>query len=88
MTAGFEKIRETCSILELYELISEEELDKISSIVEENKTGENENEVFDIINQVSIFIRTTKNINFRNYISHPRNYFTKNIVTLSLDNEL
>lgn len=88
LTAGFEKIRETCSILELYELISEEELDKISSIVEENKTGENENEVFDIINQVSIFIRTTKNINFRNYISHPRNYFTKNIVTLSLDNEL
>ena len=68
--------------------ISQEELDNISSIIGKNEIGENDSEVFDIINQVSIFIRTTSNMNLRNYINHPRNYFTKNIVTLSLDNEL
>ena len=75
-------------LLELYELISQEELDNISSIISKNEFGENDSEVFDIINQVSKFIRTTTNMNLRNYISHPRNYFTKNIVALSLDNEL
>ena len=85
---SFSKINETCSLLELYELISQEELDNISSIISKNEFGENDSEVFDIINQVSKFIRTTTNMNLRNYISHPRNYFTKNIVTLSLDNEL
>lgn len=85
---SFNKINETCSLLELYELISQEELDNISSIISKNEFGENDSEVFDIINQVSKFIRTTTNMNLRNYISHPRNYFTKNIVTLSLDNEL
>ena len=55
---------------------------------EDTESSLNNSEVFDIINQVSKFIRTTTNINLRNYISHPRNYFTKNIVTLSLDNEL
>lgn len=88
LVEGFKKIKETCSLLELYELISQEELDNLSSIVTKNEMGKNESEVFDIINQVSTFIRTTTNMNFKNYISHPRNYFTKNIVTLSLDNEL
>jgi len=85
---SFNKIKEACSLLDLYELISQEELDNISSIIGKDEIGENDSEVFDIINQVSIFIRTTSNMNLRNYINHPRNYFTKNIVTLSLDNEL
>lgn len=88
MLESFNKIREACSLLDLYELISQEELDNISSIIGKNEIGENDSEVFDIINQVSIFIRTTSNMNLRNYINHSRNYFTKNIVTLSLDNEL
>lgn len=79
---------EAGELLDLYELISQEELDNISSIIGKDEIGENDSEVFDIINQVSVFIRTTSNMNLRNYINHPRNYFTKNIVTLSLDNEL
>ena len=74
LMSGFEKIKETCSLLELYELITQNDLTNIADIVDKS--------------EVSIFIRTTTNINCRNYISHPRNYFTKNIVTLSLDNEL
>ena len=66
----------------------DDDIEKIVSIINENKQGDNDSEIFDIINQVSQFIRTSNNESLKDYINHPRNFFTKNMVTLSMDNSL
>lgn len=72
-------------ILGFTDFVTNEHLDNIKKIVENNISGEIEYDLFNVIKSVSEFLKSNKNDDFKHYIEHPRNSYTRNIIGLGLD---
>lgn len=83
------KLKRSSEILGFGELLSDADIDKMKDIVNsKNESDTLEHPCFDILTQVDDFFKNSKDQELKEYIRHPRNTFTKNMVTLCLNNDI
>ena len=86
---GFRYLKEAAQVIGFGELISEDDMSRIEFIINNHIKDTNiDSPCFDILLQLDNFFRSANNDSLRNYIEHPKNTFTKNMVTLSLNNDI
>ena len=65
------------------------EMESIVHLINDNVVDNNTDKpCFDILRQLDYFLKTSDNEQLKKYIRHPKNTFTKNMVTLSLNNDI
>ncbi|HCT62980.1 MAG TPA: hypothetical protein DIC19_02660 [Erysipelotrichaceae bacterium] len=86
---GFRVLKDTSQIIGFGELISDMEMESIVHLINDNVVDNNTDKpCFDILRQLDYFLKTSDNEQLKKYIRHPKNTFTKNMVTLSLNNDI
>lgn len=86
---GFRVLKDTSQITGFGELISDTEMLSIVHFINDNVMDKNiDKPCFDILKQLDQFLKTSDNEQLKDYIRHPKNTFTKNMVTLSLNNDI
>ncbi|MEG1850594.1 MAG: AAA family ATPase [Bacilli bacterium] len=85
-----ELLKNSSNILGYDELIVDEELNNIKDIIDNDIKGDPASPVFDILQKVEkiLFCSKPQYNYFVNYIEHPRNWFTKNLTALDLDDDM
>lgn len=83
------KLKLSAEILGFGELLSSKDVEKLEKIVLEKPENDIlEHPCFDILQQVNNFFRTSEDHDLKEYVRHPRNSYTKNMVTLCLNNDI
>lgn len=86
---GFRALKETSQIIGFGELISDTEMQSVVHFIKDGVIDKNTDKpCFDILRQLDYFLKTSDNEQLKDYIRHPKNTFTKNMVTLSLNNDI
>lgn len=82
---ALENLQKACQILGFSALISNENMTKISKIIDEKINFNHSSIYFDILYRLEeLVLRESRSKMITNYILHPRNSFTKSLVSLSL----
>lgn len=82
-------LKKSAEILGFSELVNDDEIKKIEEIVEAKDISDDlDHPCFDIVQQVNDFFVSSHDHDLKEYIRHPRNTFTKNMVTLCLNNDI
>lgn len=82
-------LKKSAELLGFGELIKDDEVEKIENIVKDNDTSDIlDHPCFDIVRQVNDFFISSSDHDLKEYVRHPRNTFTKNMVTLCLNNDI
>ena len=78
-------LKDTSEMLGFSNYITEDHLKNIDRIVAEQIEGPINNELFNVIDSVKKFLKSNSNEDFKHYIEHTRNSYTRNIIGLGLD---
>lgn len=82
-------LKKSAEFLGFGELLNDAEVKKIEDIVKVNDTSDIlDHPCFDIVQQVNDFFISSNDHDLKDYVRHPRNTFTKNMVTLCLNNDI
>lgn len=78
-------IKNTAEMFGINDFINDKEITKIKKIVDDNICGNITDELFNIINSISEFLKNTTNKEMKGYVEHTRISYTRNLIGLSLD---
>lgn len=78
-------LKETSDILGFNDFITDNHIENINKIVNEQIDGPINSELFNLIDSVKKFLKSDNNDDFKNYIEHTRNSYTRNLIGLGLD---
>lgn len=67
------------------DFISNKELNNIKNIISNNINGNISDDIFNVINSISSFLKKTTNKEMKGYVEHTRVSYTRNLIGLSLD---
>lgn len=82
---SFLYIKSTAELFGINDFISEKDLNNIKNIIHTNLEGNITDEIFNVINSISVFLKKTTNKEMKGYVEHTRNSYTRNLIGLSLD---
>ena len=83
--ASLKYLRDICNILGILNFIDDSKIANVEKVINNNLSGDSKNIVFEIIETVSNFLKTSINDDLRNYVEHTRNSYTRNLIGLDLD---
>lgn len=78
-------LKETSEILGFSDFITEDHLKNVDSIVTSQIDGPINYALFEVIDSVKKFLKSNSNEDFKHYIEHTRNSYTRNIIGLGLE---
>lgn len=78
-------LKETSDIIGFKDFITDEHIKNIDRIVNDQIEGSIEYELFYVIETIQKFLKTPNNEDFKHYIEHTRNSYTRNLIGLGLE---
>lgn len=82
---SFLYIKNTAELFGINDFISDKELNDIKNIISNNINGIISDDIFNVINSISTFLKKTPNKEMKGYVEHTRVSYTRNLIGLSLD---
>lgn len=83
---AFMKLKESADILGFNDFILDTDISKIKEIVDKNIDGSTEYEIFEVIDKVGKFLKSSAaDEDMKHYVDHTRNSYSQNLIALGLD---
>lgn len=78
-------IKNTAELFGIKDFVNENEITNIKDIIDKDINGDINDDIFNIINSISTFLKKTTNKEMKGYVEHTRISYTRNLIGLSLD---
>lgn len=78
-------IKNTAELFGINDFVNENEITNIKDIIDKDINGDINDDIFNIINSISTFLKKTTNKEMKGYVEHTRISYTRNLIGLSLD---
>lgn len=82
---SLEYLKCASEILGFNEFITDDDMQKIDKIIRQKIDGEIRYDLFRVVESVQKFLKSNNDQDFKNYVEHTRNSYTRNIIGLGLD---
>lgn len=78
-------IKNTAELFGINDFIDNNEITNIKNIIDKDINGDINDDIFNIINSISTFLKKATNKEMKGYVEHTRISYTRNLIGLSLD---